>query len=108
VIVILSTHIVEDVMDLCTNMAIIQQRPGAVSGASAGCHQSIEWANLANLHRQRPSWPSYEQRYQVVSNRLVGGRPFLHVYSASPLSDGFAPCAPNLEDVFFTKIRSWN
>jgi hypothetical protein len=51
---------------------------------------------------------SYEQRYQVVSSRLVGGRPFLHVYSASPLSEGFAPCAPNLEDVFFTKIRSWN
>jgi len=51
---------------------------------------------------------SYEQRYQVVSSKLVGGRPFLHVYSPVPLASGFAPSAPDLEDVFFSKIHSWN
>jgi ABC-2 type transport system ATP-binding protein len=51
---------------------------------------------------------AYEQRYQVVSSRLVARRPFLHVYSPTPLSEGFAPSTPNLEDFFFTKIRSWN
>jgi ABC-type multidrug transport system ATPase subunit len=107
VIVILSTHIVEDVTDLCTNTAIInngqvlyQGRPqDAIAQLSGLIWQvSIAKAELA----------SYEQRYQVVSSKLVGGRPLLHVYSASPLSGGFAPSAPNLEDVFFSKIRSWN
>jgi ABC-2 type transport system ATP-binding protein len=50
----------------------------------------------------------YEQRYQVVSSKLVGGRPFLHVYSNEPLTGEFSPSAPDLEDVFFTKIRGWN
>jgi hypothetical protein len=44
----------------------------------------------------------------VVSSKLVGGRPFLHVYSPTPLAGGFAPSTPDLEDVFFSKIRSWN
>ena len=50
----------------------------------------------------------YQQRYQVISSRLVGGRPFVHVLSADPLDAGFTPSTPNLEDVFFTKIRGWN
>ena len=107
VIVILSTHIVEDVTDLCTHTAIInhgkvlyQGRPqDAIAQLNGRIWQiSIAKADLAD----------YEQRYQVVSSRLVGGRPFLHVYSASPPGDRFAPSAPDLEDVFFTKIRSWN
>lgn len=107
VIVILSTHIVEDVMDLCTNMAIIhngkvlyQGRPqDAITQLNGQIWQrSITKAELAD----------YEQRYKVVSSKLVGGRPFLHVFSSVPLNDGFAPSAPDLEDVFFTKIRSWN
>jgi ABC-2 type transport system ATP-binding protein len=107
VIVILSTHIVEDVMDLCTNMAIInrgqvlyQGRPqDAIARLSGRIWQrSIDKTELAD----------YEQRFKVVSTKLVGGRPFLHVYSEAPLSDGFAPSTPDLEDVFFTKIRSWN
>jgi ABC-type multidrug transport system ATPase subunit len=107
VIVILSTHIVEDVMNLCTNTAIINQgrvlyqgRPqDAISGLNGRIWQiSIAKTELAD----------YEQRYQVVSSRLVGGRRLLHVYSDSPPGSGFAPSSPDLEDVFFTKIRSWN
>src|SRR5262249_8226625 len=74
VIVILSTHIVEDVMDLCTNMAIIhkgkvlyQGRPDAAITELNGrvWQRSIEKSEL----------PAYEQKFQVISNRLVGGRP---------------------------------
>ena len=49
----------------------------------------------------------YQQRYKIVSNKLVGGRPFLHVYSEAHLDSGFAPSAPDLEDVFFAKINDW-
>jgi hypothetical protein len=50
----------------------------------------------------------FENRYNVVSTKLIGGRPFLHIFSDSPLTGAFAPAAPDLEDVFFTKIRSLN
>src|SRR5215813_8142591 len=107
VIVILSTHIVEDVMDLCTNMAIIhkgkvlyQGRPDAAIAKLNGriWRRSVPKAELAE----------YEQRYKVVSNKLVGGRPFLHVFGEQPLDSGFVPSQPDLEDVFFTNIRGWN
>jgi ABC-type multidrug transport system ATPase subunit len=107
VIVILSTHIVEDVMDLCSRMAIIhlgrvlyEGRPDDAIATLQGrvWQRSIAKSELAE----------YQQRYQVISSRLVGGRPFLHVLSAEAPEDGFAPSAPDLEDVFFTKIRGWN
>ena len=107
VIVILSTHIVEDVMDLCTSMAIIHQgrvlfqgRPDdAIAGLKGRVWQrSIEKSELSG----------YQQRYRIISSRLVGGRPFLHVLAEQNLEDGFSPSAPDLEDVFFTKIHGWN
>jgi ABC-2 type transport system ATP-binding protein len=107
VIVILSTHIVEDVMDLCTNMAIIhrgqvlyQGRPDA---AIAGLQGRVWECSIA-----KAELPSYEERFKVISSRLVGGRPFLHVLGDKTPQDGFSPAEPNLEDVFFTKIRGWN
>ena len=107
VIVILSTHIVEDVMDLCTNMAIIhkgqvlyQGRPEAAIAQLSGkvWQRSIEKTEL----------PGYEQKYRIISNRLVAGRPSLHVYSEQPLDAGFSSNAPDLEDVFFSKIHGWS
>jgi len=107
VIVILSTHIVEDVMDLCTDMAIIHEGKVLYQGAPQAAitelngriwHRSIAKTELAD----------YEKTYRVVSNKLVGGRPFLHVYGEQLPGEGFLPSQPDLEDVFFTKIRNWN
>jgi ABC-2 type transport system ATP-binding protein len=107
VIVILSTHIVEDVMDLCTNMAIIhegrvlfQGRPDAAITELQGrvWQRFIEKSELAG----------YQQRYRVISSRLIGGRPLLHVLGERELEDGFSPSVPDLEDVFFTKIHGWS
>ena len=107
VIVILSTHIVEDVMDLCTNMAIIHEgrvlfegRPDEAIAQLKGrvWQRSIAKSQLSD----------FEGRYKIISSRLVGGRPFIHVLSAQPLNSGFQASVPDLEDVFFTKIRGWN
>ncbi len=107
VIVILSTHIVEDVTDLCTKMAIIHEGrvlyEGKPDDAVAELKDRVWQRSIA-----KTDLPSYEQRYRVISNRLVGGRPHLHVLSAQPPEDGFAPSVPDLEDVFFTCIRGWN
>jgi ABC-type multidrug transport system ATPase subunit len=107
VIVVLSTHIVQDVTDLCTNTAIINQGRVLYQGRPQDAIAQLN-GRIWQISIAKTELADYQQRYQVVSNRLVGGRPFLHVYSASTLSDGFAPSAPDLEDVFFTKIRSWN
>jgi ABC-type multidrug transport system ATPase subunit len=107
VIVILSTHIVEDVTDLCTKMAIIHEGrvlyEGKPDDAVAQLKDRVWQRSIA-----KADLVSYEQRYRVISNRLVGGRPHLHVLSAQSPEDGFAPSVPDLEDVFFTCIRGWN
>jgi ABC-2 type transport system ATP-binding protein len=107
VIVILSTHIVEDVTDLCTKMAIIHEGrvlyEGKPDDAVAQLKDRVWQRSIA-----KADLPGYEQRYRVISNRLVGGRPHLHVLSAQSPEDGFAPSVPDLEDVFFTHIRGWN
>jgi len=107
VIVILSTHIVEDVMDLCTNMAIIHQGKVLFEG-----HPDTAISELKGRVWQRSiaktDLPVFEEQYKIISSRLVGGRPLLHVLSAQPLNGGFSPSTPDLEDVFFTKIRGWN
>ena len=107
VIVILSTHIVEDVMDLCTQMATLHRGrvlyEGQPDGALAELRGRVWQRSIA-----KADLPAYEQRYRVISSRLVGGRPSLQVLNAAAPDDGFTPSAPNLEDVFFTKIRGWN
>ena len=107
VIVILSTHIVEDVTDLCTKMAIIHEGrvlyEGSPDDAVTQLKDRVWQRSIA-----KADLPSYEQRYRVISNRLVGGHPHLHVLSPQPPDDGFTPCIPDLEDVFFTRIRGWN
>jgi ABC-type multidrug transport system ATPase subunit len=107
VIVILSTHIVEDVTDLCTKMAIIHKGQVLYQGhpqdAIAQLNGRIWQCSIA-----KSELAEYERCYQVVSAKLVGGRRRLHIYSASPLLESFAPSVPDLEDFFFVKLRSWN
>jgi len=107
VIVILSTHIVEDVMDLCSRMAIIQLGRVLFEGRPDDAIATLQ-GRVWQRSIAKSELPDYQQRYQVISSRLMGGRPLLHVLSAEAPDGGFAPSAPDLEDVFFTKIRGWN
>ena len=107
VIVILSTHIVEDVMDLCNRMAIINLGRVLFEGHPEDAITALQ-GRVWQRSIPKSELADYQQRYKVISSRLVGGRPFLHVLSAEPLDAGFTPSAPNLEDVFFTRIRGWN
>src|SRR5215467_640554 len=107
VIVILSTHIVEDVMDLCSKMAIIHNGrvlfEGRPDEAIARLKGKVWQRSIA-----KTDLPYFEGRHKIISSRLVGGRPFIHVLSAQPLNGGFQTSTPDLEDVFFTKIRGWS
>lgn len=107
VIVILSTHIVEDVTDLCTNMAIIHEGKVLYEGEPQTAISELN-GRVWKRSIDKTDLARYEESFRVVSNKLVGGRPFLHVLSEQSPGDGFSPTQPDLEDVFFTKIRSWN
>lgn len=103
VIVILSTHIVEDVLELCSRMAIIHQgrvlyegEPEAAVASLAGkvWQRRVPKADLAAL----------EASHRVISSKMVAGQPLVHVYADASPGDGFTPAAPGLEDVFFSRI----
>lgn len=103
VIVILSTHIVEDVLELCSRMAIIHQgrvlyegEPEAAVASLAGkvWQRRVPKADLAAL----------EAGHRVISSKMVAGQPLVHVYADTSPGDGFTPAAPGLEDVFFSRI----
>jgi ABC-2 type transport system ATP-binding protein len=103
VIVILSTHIVEDVMELCTNMAIIHEGRVLFAGVPEDAVGELS-GKIWQKSIQKPEMKDCAERYRVISSKLIAGRPLIHVFSAEPLGDGFRPVAPNLEDVFFSRI----
>ncbi len=107
VIVILSTHIVQDVKELCTNMAIINQGELLYNGAPDTALDSIGgkvWEKSIN----KAELESYSQQYQVISTKLVAGQPLIHIFSSEPPAAGFVPTEASLEDVFFAKIFGLN
>ena len=104
IIVILSTHIVDDVRELCRHMAIINEgrvlyagQPQAALHALKGriWERTIEKAELAD----------YQQQYQVLSTKLLAGQPLLHVHGEGLAPAGFQAVEPSLEDVFFATIQ---
>jgi len=103
VIVILSTHIVQDVMELCTNMAIIHEGRVLFAGVPEDAVGELA-GKIWRKSIQKPEVKEYEERYRVISSKLIGGRPLIHVYSAEPPGPGFQPVPADLEDVFFSRI----
>ena len=103
VVVILSTHIVEDVSDLCPAMAIIcdgrivrQGEPAALVGELSG----RIWTKAID----RAALEAARGRYQVISTRLFAGRTVIHVLSDADPGDGFARFDGGLEDVYFSTL----
>lgn len=107
VIVILSTHIVDDVRELCTKMAIMNNGQIVYHGAP---QTAIEELNGKVYQRavEREELEKYAADYSIISNKMVGGKPIIHVYSESDPQNGFELIKPNLEDVFFSKINTTN
>lgn len=103
VIVILSTHIVEDVMELCTNMAIIHQGKVLFAGAPADAVKGLD-GQIWQKSIAKAEIKDYEKRYKIISSKLIAGKPLIHIYAAQNPGDGFQPVNPDLEDVFFTRI----
>lgn len=107
VVVILSTHIVEDVTDLCPQMAVIVKGQVLVQGEPQVAIDTLRdkvWRRTVSAE----ALPGYQERLNVLRTRLVGGKPQIHVYADSQPDDGFIAVEPNLEDVYFLHVRAAN
>jgi ABC-type multidrug transport system ATPase subunit len=105
VVVILSTHIVDDVAQLCSDMAIISRgrivRQGAPAALTAELKGKV-WRSFID----KADLEQAKTRHNVILSRLVGGRTLIHVVSDTNPGEGFEPVAPDLEDVYFTALAS--
>jgi ABC-type multidrug transport system ATPase subunit len=104
VIVILSTHIVGDVSDLCRSMAIINLGRVLVEGEPQDLAHGLSgciWQKLV----PRAELSNYKERLTVISSRLVTGRTLVRVYGEASPEEGFEPVEPDLEDLYFWNVR---
>ena len=102
-VVILSTHIVEDVSELCTRMAIIDGGEILLEAeplqAVADLHGRI-WRKTID----KVDLPELERHHRVISTKLLAGRTVAHVYHPEAPGSGFEPAVPDLEDVYFSTM----
>ena len=103
VVIILSTHIVEDVSDLCPRMSVLASGKIQLEGAPLQLIQSTKgkiWMKVID----RAELADYKQRYEVISTRLFAGRTVVHVLSDRDPGEGFENVAGGLEDVYFSTL----
>jgi ABC-type multidrug transport system ATPase subunit len=105
VVVILSTHIVDDVSDLCQRMAIIASgqivRAGAPTDLVAELNGRV-WRKTIDKRELEAHRASHE----LISTRLFGGRTIIHVLSETSPGPGFEPASGGLEDVYFSTLSA--
>tara|TARA_Y200000002_G_scaffold372546_1_gene370473 strand:- start:156 stop:1031 length:876 start_codon:yes stop_codon:yes gene_type:complete len=102
VIVILSTHIVDDVRELCTEMAIMDFGKIVFQGKPQDGINELN-GRVFEKHIKKTELVQYKKDFNVISNRLIGGNPIIHVL-AEKVDKTFKKIEPTLEDVFFSKL----
>jgi ABC-type multidrug transport system ATPase subunit len=107
VVVILSTHIVQDVKELCSNMAIINKGRLLYAGPPDDSLRGIQ-GKVWEKSIAKSELESYAASGKLISNRLVAGKPVVHLLSDERPGEGFTSAEPSLEDVFFGAISRSN
>src|SRR5688572_24618834 len=102
-VVLLSTHIVEDVSELCTRMAIIDQGEILLEAEPLGAVANLRgriWRRVIS----KQELAAMEREHAVISTKLLAGRTVLRVYSDTTPGPGFEAAEPDLEDVYFAAM----
>ena len=102
-VVILSTHIVEDVSELCTRMAIINKGSILLEAVPLEAVEDLQgriWQRLVS----KDELPEVEGKHSVISTKLLAGRTVVHVYAEEHPGPGFEAAKPDLEDVYFSTM----
>jgi ABC-2 type transport system ATP-binding protein len=106
-VVILSTHIVEDVSELCTRMAIIDRGEILLEAEPLRAVEELKgriWRRVI----ERSALAEVEREHAVISTKLLAGQTVVHVYADASPGAGFEPVEPDLEDVYFTTMAGHN
>lgn len=104
-VVILSTHIVEDVSELCTRMAIINKGNILLEAEPLRAVADLDgriWRRVI----EKSALPEVEREYAVISTKLLAGRTVVHVYGEACPGAGFEAVEPDLEDVYFCTMTN--
>ena len=102
-VVMLSTHIVEDVSELCTRMAIIDKGQILLEAdplKAVSELQGMIWRRIV----EKTDLPGLDRRHKVITTKLLGGRTVVHIYNEENPEDGFELVPPDLEDVYFSTM----
>ena len=102
-VVLLSTHIVEDVSELCTRMAIIDRGEILLEAEPMRAMNDLDgriWRRVI----AKAELPALEREHAVISTKLLAGRTLVHVHSDTAPGPGFEPAEPDLEDVYFSTM----
>lgn len=102
-VVILSTHIVDDVKELCTHMAIINQGQVCLKGNPLQILENLK-GRVYKKTIQKSELKAYKQNYKVISEKLFLGKPTIHILSNVNPGNGFLLINAELEDVYFSEI----
>lgn len=102
-IVILSTHIVEDVKELCSDMAIINRGQVLYKGNPFDAMAQLE-GKVWQKRITKAELNTYKEQFTVISDRLIAGTPVINVLADTQPEAGFVAVNPDLEDVYFGKI----
>ncbi|PAM96342.1 multidrug ABC transporter ATP-binding protein [Flavobacterium sp. IR1] len=102
-VVILSTHIVDDVKELCTNMAIINKGEVLLKGNPLELIKQTE-GKIYQKTIHKNELEEYKKEYKVIAEKLFLGKPIIHVISENNPENGFISVNAGLEDVYFSQI----
>ncbi|WP_018630332.1 ABC transporter ATP-binding protein [Niabella aurantiaca] len=102
VIVILSTHLVEDVRNLCTKMAIINNGSLVATGRP---DDFISVLNGKIWSKRILKEALLQQSYRAISSHFMAGKLHINIYAEHDPGDGFMPKQADLEDVYFTQLN---
>src|SRR5919106_282797 len=106
-VVLLSTHIVEDVAELCSRMAIIDEGEILLEAEPLRAVEDLRhriWRRIVS----RDELPAVERDHSVIATKLLAGRTIVHVYSDESPGVEFEPVEPDLKDVYFSVMRGHN
>jgi ABC-2 type transport system ATP-binding protein len=103
VVVILSTHIVDDVADLCSRMAIICEGRIVLEGNPQELTARLR-GRIWHRTVGKDSIAAFQKRFRVISTRLRGGQTMIHVLADQQPADGFEPVMGGLEDLYFATL----
>lgn len=105
IIVILSTHIVEDVSNLCPKMAIMNLGQVMFNGSTSQALELLK-GKVFSASIEKSELDAYRQSHQVISTRVSEGRIVIHVMADASPGAGFTPIKGDLEDVYFSHINA--